>query len=159
MGLDATVYCNCFEARQMKEPPPFAVPISVGLDGSLEFRSEDFDVTLALDQWLLNRACDHRNGILLHQRIGNMAQVELLRGELIREPDRFPVLLNQVLYNGMHAGDYLTLDDVSRLRSELLSLDTFVCSDARETVYIERFKGQMQELVDASLSVGKPISF
>jgi len=76
------VYCSCFETGTLNEPPPYPDLISVGPDGSLEFKSQDLDVLLELDQWLLNRACAHKNGTLLHHRIGNMAQVGLLRGEL-----------------------------------------------------------------------------
>ena len=45
------------------------------------------------------------SGILLHHRIGNLAQVGLLRRELERETPTFPLLLMKVLYSGTHAGN------------------------------------------------------
>src|SRR6267142_4100270 len=154
MGLDAKVYCNCFETAQLNEQPPFPHVIAVEPDGGLNFNTQDPEVLLDSDEWLWHRACAHESGILLHHRIGNMAQVGLLRTELSREADRFPVVLKQVLYNGMHAGDYLSLEDVSRLRSELLALNTFVCSDLKNKKYVEWFYQQMRKLAEASLTVG-----
>jgi len=114
---------------------------------------------MAFDQWLLNRACDHENGVLLHHRIGNLAQVALLRGELSHEAGKFPVSLMKVLHNGMHGGDYLPLDIVGQIRGELNELSNYECSDARNEEYVKWFRQQMQELVEASLSVSKPIAF
>ena len=134
MGLDAAVYCNCFESGKLKEPPPCPTLISIAPDGSLDCRSEELDTLLEFDQWLLNRACEHGNGILLHHRIGNMAQVALLRNELNREAEKFPVLLGKVLYNGTHGGDYLSLDDVKELQGELNHLDKFACSSKKNQI-------------------------
>lgn len=84
MGLDATVYCNCFERGLLKEPPPCS-SIFVSDDGSLDCRSEDLNTLLAFDEWSDNRACAHRRGILVQHRIGNIAQVGLIRSELQRD--------------------------------------------------------------------------
>jgi hypothetical protein len=111
MSLDATVYCNCFENRRLRVPPPFPT-VTVSLDGSLELVSENLEQLMAFDEWLLNRACEHRNGILLHYRLGNLNLTGALREELGRDRESFPVLLNSVLYSGTHAGDYLNLDQV-----------------------------------------------
>jgi hypothetical protein len=158
MGLDATVYCNCFEIGKLKEPAPFP-SVYVSEDGSLDCRSEDLNELLAFDQWLLHRACDHPRGILLHHWIGNLAQVELLRSELEREVAAFPVLLGKVVYSGTHAGDYLCLEDLPGVRAELEELDRFVCSSERNQEYVDQFRGQMIGLVDAAQRVAKPISF
>src|SRR6185436_14322396 len=106
MGLDAFVHCNCFETRDLKEGPPYPDLISVNADGSLEFHSADLETLIALDEWLNHRACAHQSGILLHHRIGNVAMVGLLRTELAREPEKFPLILKQILYSGTHSGDY-----------------------------------------------------
>src|SRR5437773_8809051 len=106
MGLDATVYCNCFETDRLKELPPDSTIIYVSADGSLDCRSDNMEVLLAFDQWLQNHACEHESGIFIHHRIGNIALVGLLREELRRESNKFPILLEKVLYNGVHAGDY-----------------------------------------------------
>jgi hypothetical protein len=75
MGLDATVYCNCFEMGMLREPPPCPDIVHVTPDGSLDCKSDDLDTLLSFDRWLLERACEHENGILLHHRIGNLALV------------------------------------------------------------------------------------
>ena len=159
MGLDATVYCNCFETGALCEPPPYPDLIYVAPDGSLECRSKDLDTLLGFDQWLLHRACKHENGVLLHHRIGNLAQVALLRSELNREAGKFPTVLGKIIYNGMHAGDYLGLDGVRQLQSELQHLESFVCSDEANQKYVEWFRQRLRELAGTALSVGKPISF
>jgi hypothetical protein len=158
MGLDATVYCNCFERGRLKEPPP-CPKVSIAPDGSLDCLSEDLDTVLAFDQWLLYRACEHPNGILLSQSIGNLAQVGFLRNELGKEGEMFSVLLAKVLYSGAHTGDYLSLENVRAARSELERLDKFVCSDEGHQADVDSFRRQMIELAEAALRVAKPISF
>jgi hypothetical protein len=159
MGLDAKVYCNCFEIGRLKQLPPEPALVYVCPDGSLNCRNEDLEVLLEFDEWLRGSACEHKDGVLLHYRIGNIALVGLLREELKREATRFPVLLEKVLYNGVHAGDCLSLDIVIRLQSELKGLAGFAASGERNQAFVGEFKKQMQGLVDAALSIRKPISF
>jgi len=159
MGLDATVYCNCFETGTLKEPPPCLELVAIAPDGSLDCRSENPETLLAFDQWLLHRACEHANGILLHYHIGNLAQVSLLRSELEREADMFPVSLVKILYSGTHSGDCLSLDDVRNVQSELKLLDGRVCLSDINQAYVAEYRQQMTELAEAALNVGKPISF
>jgi len=158
MGLDATVYCNCFETGRLKEPPP-CPSVSISSDGSLECESEDLDTVLAFDQWLLNRACQHPNGILLHHRIGNLAQVGFLREELQKEGERFPILLAKVLHNGTQAGNYLSLEDVRAAQPELERLGDFVCSHQEDQAEVDSFRRQMIELAEVALRKAKPVSF
>lgn len=159
MGLDATIYCDCFEAGRLREPSPYPGLTSVAPDGSLACSSEDLPTILEFDQWLLKRACKHENGVLLHHHLGNISHVALLHNELARGAERFPILLEKVLYSGAHAGDYLRLDDVRDLQGELKQIDEFVCSDEETQEYVRSLRQQMQELVAAALSIGKPISF
>jgi hypothetical protein len=158
MGLDATVYCDCFEAGNLKEPPP-CPNVSVSDNGSLECSSEDLDMLFAFDQWLLHRACAHPDGILLHHRFGHLAQVELLRSELEREDELFPVLLGKVLYSGTHAGDHLASEDIVGVQSELEQLKKLACLSGKNQSYVDNSRAQMVELVEMALRVGKPISF
>lgn len=157
MGLDATVYCNCFETGKIKEPPPESALVFVADDGSLDSKSEELDTLLAFDQWLRSRACAHQDGILVSHHIGNIALVGLLRAELKAAAKSFPILLERVLYSGVHAGDYLAFADVVNLRVEINNLPTLQHT-ANQTLIIT-FQHQMQELVAAALSTGKPISF
>jgi hypothetical protein len=158
MGLDARVYCNCFETGALREPPP-CDSVFVSADGGLDCRNEDLETLKAFDQWVWNRACIHPSGILLHHRIGNIAQVALVRGELQRETPSFPILLTRVIYNGIHGGDYLTVEDIGAMEVELERLRSFVCAKRSNQVYVDWFWRQMSELAEAAKSVGKPISF
>ena len=158
MGLDATVYCDCFETGRLKEPPPCA-SVFVSDDGSLGCGSEDLDALLAFDQWRCHRACDHPAGVLLHHRLGNLTEVGLIRSELQRDGSVFPNLLSKVLYSGTHAGDYLALEDISNIEVELERLSKFVCAVQRNQELIDWFCRQMIELAEAAKRVGKPISF
>ena len=82
-----------------------------------------------------------------------------MRSELQREALAFPILLTKVLYSGTHAGDYLTLNDIADLKAELDRLGSFVCSQQGNQEYVDWFRRQMTELVEAATRVGKPISF
>lgn len=157
MGLDATVYCKCFEIHRLKQVPP-CQSVFVADDGSLDCRSEELNALLGFDQWRLN-ACEHPSGILLHRRIGNLAQVSLLRGELSRDATAFPILLGKVLYSGMHAGDYLLPSDLGDVVIELERLSCMVCSTPTNQEYVDFFRKQMGELVEVALRIAKPISF
>ena len=159
MGLDATVYCNCFENGKLKELPPYIDSIFVDVDGGLTCKSENFDTLLEFDQWIYHRACEHKNGILLHHRIGNIALVALLRGELSREIEKIPVILQKIIYNGIHGGDFLSLDDVRILQNELDYLADFVASSERNQQFVNDFRQQLIELTNTALEVEKPISF
>ncbi len=159
MGLDVKVYCNCFETGRLKELPPEPALVYVCSDGSLECKSKDLEILLEFDEWLRQRACEHEDGVLLHHRIGNIALVGLLREELERQAARFPILLEKVLYSSAHAGDYLSMDMILKVQSEVEELAEFAASDERNQGFVEEFKKQMQGLVDAALSVRKPVSF
>jgi hypothetical protein len=104
-------------------------------------------------------ACEHPGGILLHHRIGNLAQVTLLRGELSRDATAFSVLLDKVLYSGMHAGNYLLPNELGDVAFVLEGLDRLVCSTPTNQEYVDFFRMQMGELLEAASLVGKPISF
>ena len=158
MGLDAVVYCDCFEAGKLNSPPPVPALVFVASDRSLDCKSKNLEELLAFDRWRKG-ACAHEDGILLHHFIGNVALVGLLHSELARRSEMFPFLLGSVLYSGTHAGDRLTLGDIAIVRQEIELLDGFAASDERSQSFVDHFKDQMRELVDSALSVGKSISF
>ena len=159
MGIDAAVYCNCYETGRLKESPPFPDLVFVTRDGSLDCKSENLDILLEFDQWFLNRACEHEDGVLLHYRIGNIALVSLLWNELSRVAEKFPVIMQKILYSGTHAGDYLSLDVVESLKTELDYLGKLICSNQRSQEFVDEFHQHLTELVKTSLEVGKPLSF
>ena len=186
MGLDACVYCDCLEKGRLGQPLPSDVALRIDADGypSLERNGE----TIWEDSADWNDfACEHERRQLVHHRLGNIALVALLRWELNREASVYPILLGKVIYNGIHAGDYLELDQIPQVQVELQQLATFHCiGDAPKSFYISRFlpnifpfslwknyystakesdrfmqnfRNQMLELVDAAIRIGKPISF
>lgn len=157
MGLDVTVYCNCFETGRLKEPPPDPTLVFVTNTGRLECKSEELDILLAFDQWLHARACQHQDGVLVRHHIGNVALAGVLRKELEVAVNSYPILLERVLYSGAHTGDHLASAEVEKLHAEINNLSTL--RQAGNQSLIATFRCRMQELVAAALSIGKPISF
>ena len=78
MGLDAAVYCDCFERGRLQSPPPPGCTLAVAPDGSLLCGSDDLDVQLAFDRWRQSEACEHEDGYLVSHWIGNIALVASL---------------------------------------------------------------------------------
>lgn len=159
MGLDATVYCNCFETGKLREQPNPGWEVCVVSDGSVGCETQDLDSAMAFDQWLLHRACVHANGVLLHHRIGNLALVASIRSELESKEELFPLLLDKVVYSGTHCGDFISPEDFPVLKAELERLKTFISSDNETAEYVAGFRTQMIELLEAAEAVSKPISF
>ena len=159
MGLDAVVDCNCYETGRLKTPPPPGIEIEVSPDGSINCASETVDTAIALDAWLHQHACDHEDCTFLHHYIGNVALVAFLRKTLQQKADQFPVILSKVIYNGIHAGDYLTLDQVQQVREELALLSAVACDTKEDQAYLDTFRNQMIELVSCAIELQKPIAF
>jgi hypothetical protein len=172
MGLDAFVYCDCFERGQLREQPPAGCALSVSADGSLDCGSENLDLQIAFDRWQFSQACEHESGVLLHHRIGNIALVAELRTALNGQAGHYPLLLSKVLYNGTHSGDWLAVEEVKALQSELCRLVAALADKAELCRLVARsgyqsevpsflrsFAVQMGELVECALRVGKPLVF
>jgi hypothetical protein len=159
MGLDAVVYCNCFESGKLKEIPSYIDSIYVDSGGDLGCKNDNFETVLEFDQWLLYRACEHENGVLLHHYLGNIARVSNLRKDLSVNVERFPIILEKILYSGTHCGDFLRLETVKNLKKEIDYLEAFVCSNELSQERVSYFCKQLIELTNAALRVGKPILF
>jgi hypothetical protein len=161
MGLDAFVYCDCYEKSRLREPPPGGIPLRVYPDGSWSRVQDDGTLAsdLAWDDWLLQRACEHRGGMLLHHRLGNISLIGLLRSQLQCESERFRILVTKVLYSGSHSGDFLRIDEIPALQMELEHLREFRCSSCEADRFMSVFRERMSELATTALSVGKPIAF
>lgn len=161
MSLDATVYCDCFERARLRSKPPGDVAIMTQKDGSLcrVNESDSLEEALAFDDWLSVSACDHFNGVLLHHRLGNIVQVAIIREELSYQAEQFPQILTKVIYNGMHGGDFIPVEDLPALQVEVDRLKTFTCRKKRSKAFVAEFTEQMRALVEAAREIGKPISF
>jgi hypothetical protein len=112
----------------------------------------------AYDQWR-EHGCEHVRGKLISYRIGNVALVGFLRQAVSETPELFPELLSKVLYDGTHGGDFLTVEQVRELNSEVDSLSGLHRRDPQEEMLLRTFEMQLRELVKASLAVSKPIVF
>jgi hypothetical protein len=158
MGLDAHVNCDCFEKGRMRTPPRAEWEVFVDEDGSRATRARDLETQLAFDEWSCG-ACEHENGIVIHHRIGNMATVRYIRGMLQQKPEDFPVIISKVVYSGVHAGDWLTVDEVNAMVAELDRLAQFHLPDPGDEEWLRYFEKLMHELAECSLRFKKPLVF
>ena len=158
MGLDATVYCDCFECGRLRTPPLPQWNVYVDPSGARFSRTAGLEEDLSFDQWNI-AACEHEDGVLLHHYLGNIARVALVREGLSEHASSFPIILGKVVYSGIHAGDFLSLDQVESLRPELDALTRVRPSDDRQARCVRDFEEQLKDLVAVSLRVRKPISF
>lgn len=161
MGLDATVYCDCYEQGRLRCAPPRNGKVAIDGSGQLYFRSDrdSIEDEVAFDRWLRDAACTHSQGELLYHRLGNISLIDLLREELGHEAQRFPLILQKVIYSGTHCGDFIPVADLPALSEEVSRLATHRCRDPEATGFMHEFTLQMRELVDAARKVSKPISF
>lgn len=157
MSLDAFVFCRCFEDG-IATAPPVGLNVRVAEDGSLECLGSQTENLRLFDEWQ-TRACAHPQGILLHHRLGNIGLIGFLRGVFKRFPSKFPVISSKILYDGIHSGDYLTVEDAMLIESELAELARLEMPDRRESDFVEVFRQQLVDLVEAALLVRKPIAF
>ena len=160
MGLDACVYCNCYESGKLHTLPPRSELVYVDQDGALACRDEgDDDLYFEFTRWLHNQACEHIDGIVVHCRIGNTALVGLLRKELESNQGIFPLVVGKVLYSGTHGGDYIKVSDVVEMQGEIKQLSKIHSNNSKTEAILRGFEEQMSELVECSLKMNKPISF
>src|SRR5258706_15202236 len=121
MGLDAVMYCNCYETGKLLIPPPNPELVYIRPAGDLDCHDpESFvpkpfgDISQEMndfDNWRF-AACPHKGGRLLHHRIGSIWDVADLRSELQQQAQSFPIIVEKVIYSGSHFGDFLDLDDI-----------------------------------------------
>src|SRR4051794_39259028 len=143
MGLDATVYCDCYEKGMVRKPPPQPELVYVGASGQVCLLSEDPRADChRFDQWQQD-ACEHGpHGWLVSHRLGNVALIDCLRELLSQTPDVFPGLLQKVLYSGTHGGDYLDTEQVARLIPELEPLQRLRSHKEEEEQILREFERQ-----------------
>lgn len=158
MGLDAIVYCDCFERGRLRAVPRAEWGVHIYEDGGRYRSNNNIGENMAFIAWDLE-ACEHEQGILLHHRLGNIAMIGLLRQVLKPHADRLPVIVNKIIYNGVHAGDFLTLDFVEQLGTEVEFLGQIHNKNSDDEKLLRHFELQLRELVECARKVGKPIVF
>jgi hypothetical protein len=141
----------------LREPPPSGVAPGVSENGCLVDTGDNFNC--AFDEWLMNGACEHEDGVLMHHRLGNINLIADLREEIAKFTDDYPLILDAVIYSGTHSGDWIAPTVLPQLAGEVDLLLDFKCSDPDMEPFIRHFANQMRELVECALRVGKPIAF
>ena len=159
MGLDAFIYCDCYETGKLKSEPLPQWNVYVEPNGSRSTSAEDLELQIAFDRWSNHEACEHENGILVHHRIGNVSLVSPLRAELKSSSHEFHLILNRIVYDGIHGGDFIEVNDVRRLQAELEPLSRIHSSDSSIERFLRNFEHQMKELIVSALGGNKPIAF
>ncbi|MGA2919688.1 MAG: hypothetical protein ABSE28_01190 [Candidatus Sulfotelmatobacter sp.] len=158
MGLDAFVSCTCIPEGKAK---PHPIPGRLTFDESGEPRltgdpsEQEWE---AHGQWM-GESCEHE-GCLLSMFLGNITKVgnlrSFLRGLQGSPGPRCPILLEKVLYDGTHTGDWISSKDAAKLLKEastvLHSSDILVDSE-------KEFFTTTKLLCEASIATGNPIMF
>jgi hypothetical protein len=120
MGLDTFVCCNCYEAGKIPMPPSRPELVYVDELRALNCRDGgDNEIYFAFQPWINDQACEHQQGILVHHRIGHISLVALLRAELSKQRNLFPLIPQKVVYDGTHGGDYIAVNDVRKMQAEV----------------------------------------
>jgi hypothetical protein len=158
MALDAFVRCTCIREGKAK-PHPFPDRLTFDESGepmlSGDPTEEEWE---AHDKWM-GESCEHE-GCLLAMFLGNITRVGNLRSFLRalqgNPGPKFPLLLEEVLYDGTHTGDWIPAKQSPALLKEvntvLHSID--ILSDSEK-----EFFNNMKELCEASIATGNPIMF
>jgi hypothetical protein len=160
---------------------PKNVVVRVESDGCPVVINDGIEIWEDHREWPLYE-CEHKHRMLCHRFLGNMALVGLLRAELTPFKADYPLLCEKVVYNGMHAGDWLGRATFSQLLAELRRLRSFQCAGNLPSSFVMRFvpphirsgrytapseadsmmqtfRRQMEELLEAATKVCKPIVF
>ena len=156
MGLDAVVYCRCYEDGKLRALPP--TECRIDRSGALEATTSDIEEQGRVYLWRTD-ACEHKDGVLIHRYLGNVAMIAFIRRKLESASDRFSLLLSRVVYDGIHAGDYVDASLIARLAVEVDAISAVASEDLEEERHLETFQRQLRELVEVARDFGKPIAF
>jgi hypothetical protein len=156
--LDAYVRCTCIREGRAK-PHPFPDKLTFDESGTPSLTGdpseEEWDTH---DSWL-GESCEH-GGFLLSLPLGNISRIShlrtFLRGLQGKPNPRFPILLERVIYNGTHTGDWIPREESPALLKEvetvLHSRDILADSE-------KEFFDNLKQLCEASIQTGNPILF
>ena len=160
MSLTGTVYCDCVEHNRLRIPHPLPELLFIDDSGYPDIRSANFEQEVLHDKWEAQNPCLHTDFRLVEYWLGNVAAIGQIRDriEKLSESTATPysILSSKVIYNGSHSGDFLTPDEVVQLRDELCSLQKV---NSLKDAQFNEFMQKLQDLINKSMSVGKPIAF
>jgi hypothetical protein len=159
MGLDAHVYCRCIQDGKAKAHP-FPGLLTYDPINGADLRDGATDEQIAANDKWFYRSCQHE-AVAASERLGNMTWIaevrEVLRG---REKGKdFPVLLRKVVYNGIHSGDHLSMEDVIKLQKEIAKAKLIRLPDRETSKMFKDFVRSIDRLCKASIKTGNPIVF
>lgn len=186
MGLNAHVNCNCYKLGQCLTPPPFPEMIVVNEEGEVNIKEPNFlliDANGDLDKeqeeqydlwyeqfatphadWKRN-ACEHEDMVFVRYRLGNISGIAFLRDITAKiteiQQHRFPVLEHQVIYSGMHGGDFLLPKAIVRLKTELdwIAAHDKTFLNSEELMHLSHFLSKMYNLAESSQYTNNPVVF
>jgi hypothetical protein len=146
MGLDAVVYKRLEEVRFAPGTNLDAVRVE-DVTGEVYFDKDGGDL--------------RREEVeAIHKRLGNMAMIAALHKEIARilaSKVGHSILLDKVLYDGTHGGDFIPVEDLAALRWEISLVREK--TKAGRSIDLDMFLESMQELVNVSDLQGNPIVF
>lgn len=161
MSLDAHVYCRCIQDKKTTQHPFPELLVFSPVDGPSLEDTANFHQYRAHDDWFRD-SCEH-HGHAASEHLGNIAAIAFVRERLEMAEQLgervFPVLLNQVVYNGVHAADYVDASHVKKLAEEVESAKALSFDDAKDKKFFDEFMNKMSRLCQASLETGYPIVF
>lgn len=163
MGLNAHVRCACLKAGKTN-PFPFPGRLRVGRDGEpylvdagSETATQDLRQLLEFDRWNDDWGCEH-HGFAARARIGDIAYVAHIRSWVSAlqkdSGPAFPILLNRVVQNGVHCGDWISNEDSKLLVAEIKAIEPGILDELQR-----EFVETMKRLCEASIANGNPILF
>ncbi|HLZ13618.1 MAG TPA: hypothetical protein VKP58_13610 [Candidatus Acidoferrum sp.] len=84
-----------------------------------------------------------------HEHLGNIAMVAFLRKQVAELfTNRETILLVKILYNGVHAGDWISPVEIARLEGEVEELDSL--TKDRQLQETSQFIVKMRNLISAA---------
>jgi len=162
MSLNAIVYCDCVERGRLTIPHPRPDILSINDRGEPVVLSTNTEDIEAHDRWESLKPCKHERFWLIERWLGNVSLIDSLRTLLERysgnPANEYPTLYSRVIYDGSHSGDFLPIDAVVQLNEEIHTLRR-TKSPSTDSNQLTELLQKLDELIKASLSVNKPITF
>ena len=98
MGLDASVYCNCYKTGKVKSPPPHIELVEIDYDGDVFICTPDDEKYFEFERWK-QTACEHEGMVLIECRLGNMSTAGHIAAKIkLAGENFFPIILNKIFF-------------------------------------------------------------
>ena len=158
MTLDGFVRCTCIRDGKAK-PHPFPDRLAFDDSGMPYLTGDPTEEEYeAHDEWM-NDSCEHQGYILSHF-LGNIWRIknlrDFLKGLQGSPGPKFPILLEKVVYDGTHTGDWIPTKQVPKLLKEVETVlqSSDILADSEK-----EFFNNVKELCEASIATKNPLMF